>query len=62
MSSDDELKALAVALVLALALYLIAWSMAGSPFERVAPEPVTGLPISADQPFPGSVETPTVWR
>ena len=62
MSGEDELKALAVALVLALALYLVAWGLAGSPFERVAPGPVTGLPISADQPFPSPVEAPTVWR
>ena len=60
MSVEDDLKALAAALVLVLALYLIAWGLAGSPFERVAPGLVTGLPISADQPFPGPVETPTV--
>ena len=63
MSSDDEPKALAVALVLALALYLIAWGLAGSPFERAAPEPplapaATGLLISAHQLFLSSAETP----
>ena len=56
MSSDDEPKALAVALVLALALYLIAWGLAGSPFYRAAPEPMTGLLISGNQPFLGPIK------
>ena len=62
MSSNDEPKVLMAALVLALALYLVAWCVAGSPFGRIAPKPVTGLPIAADQPFSGPIKTPTVWR
>ena len=68
MSSDDEPKALAVALVLALALYLITWALAGSPFYRTVPGTVstpaalvpaaTALPISALQHFLGRAETP----